>query len=158
MAVDCDQAKKIAVALEQPRVIRLAQARHRLNESIEYRLQVESRPADHLEHISGGGLLLQRFSQLVEEARVLDRDHRLFCEIADQLDLLFAKRPHLLAVDDDGTDQLALLEHWDGNHCPRTSNRGKHRPSKTRWHFKKTRLVEDICDVDCLLRSEEHTS
>jgi hypothetical protein len=31
-------------------------------------LQIKSRPADNLEHIGGRGLLLQGFTQLVEQA------------------------------------------------------------------------------------------
>ena len=42
-------------------------------------------------------------------------------EILDQLDLLVAERPDLLAIDDDAADQLALLEHRHQQHCPRPS-------------------------------------
>ena len=64
------------------------------------------RAADHLEHVGGGGLLLQRLAQLVEQAGVLDRDDGLGGEVLHQLDLLVGERAHLLAVDDDGADQL----------------------------------------------------
>ena len=37
-----------------------------------------------------------------------------FC---DQLDLLVGERPHLLAVDDDGADQLVVLEHRHHDQC-----------------------------------------
>ena len=50
-----------------------AERRHRFNESLQHGLQVERRPADDLEHIRGGSLLLQRLTQLVEQPRVLDR-------------------------------------------------------------------------------------
>ena len=49
---------------------------------VEHRLQIECRAADHLEHVGGGGLLLQRFAQLVEQARVLDGDDGLVGEVA----------------------------------------------------------------------------
>src|SRR5262245_4957669 len=42
----------------------LAQPRRRLDERIEDCLQIEGRVADDLEHVSGGGLLLQRFRKL----------------------------------------------------------------------------------------------
>ena len=58
-------------------MIGFAQPRRRFDQRVEYRLQVERRAADDLEHIGGGGLLLQRFAQLVEQARVLDGDHCL---------------------------------------------------------------------------------
>ena len=44
-------------------------------------LQIEGRSADDLEHVGGGGLLLQRFAQLVEQAGVLDGDDGLGGEI-----------------------------------------------------------------------------
>ena len=44
---------------------------------VEHRLQIEGRAADDLEHVGGGGLLLQRFAQLVEQARILDGDDGL---------------------------------------------------------------------------------
>ena len=53
------------------------------------------------EHVGGGGLLLQRFTQLVEQPRVLDGDHGLGGKVLYQRDLLVAKRANLLAVDYD---------------------------------------------------------
>ena len=39
--------------------VRLAKARRRLDQCVEHRLQIERRAADDLEHVGGGGLLLQ---------------------------------------------------------------------------------------------------
>ena len=72
--------------------IGFTQPRGRLDQRVEDRLQIEGRAADHLEHIGGGGLLLKRFAQLVEQARVLDRDHSLSGEVREQLDLLLGER------------------------------------------------------------------
>ena len=69
--------------------VRLAQScAGRLDQRIEHRLQIEGRAADDLEHVGGGGLLLQQFTQLVEQARVLDGDDGLTRKVGDQLDLL----------------------------------------------------------------------
>src|SRR5262249_57253074 len=57
------------------------------------------------------GLLLQRFAQLVEQARIFDRNHRLGGEVLQQLNLLVAERLHLLTVEGQVSDRLALLEH-----------------------------------------------
>ena len=62
-------------------MIRLAEPRRRLDQRIEHGLQIEGRAADDLEHVGGGGLLLQRFAQLVEQPRVLDGDDGLGGEI-----------------------------------------------------------------------------
>jgi ethanolamine ammonia-lyase small subunit len=45
------------------------------------------------------GPLLQRLTQLVRQARVLDGDNGLIGEIPNQRDLLVGERPHFLAVD-----------------------------------------------------------
>jgi hypothetical protein len=59
----------------------LAQSRRRLDQRIEHGLQIEGRAADDLEHVGGGGLLLQRLAQLVEKTRVLYGDNRLGGEV-----------------------------------------------------------------------------
>ena len=48
------------LAQEYPRVVRVAQPRRRFDQRIEHRFEVEGRAADQLEHVGGGGLLLQR--------------------------------------------------------------------------------------------------
>src|SRR5262245_61034328 len=67
--------------------------------------------ANDLEHVGGRGLLLQGFTQLVEQPRVLDRDDGLVGEVLDQLDLLVGKGPHLLAVENDGAFDLIILDY-----------------------------------------------
>src|SRR5262249_46539351 len=81
-------------------------------------LQIERRAADDLEHVGGGGLLLQRFgeiagtlTQLVEQPGVLDGDNSLSGEVLNQLDLLVGERQNLLAVYADCSVGLAFLEH-----------------------------------------------
>ena len=50
-------------------------------------LEIEGRPTDDLEHVGGGRLLLQRFTQLGQQPRVLDGDDGLCGEISHQLNL-----------------------------------------------------------------------
>ena len=50
----------------------------------------------------------KRFAQLVEQARVLDRDDGLIGKILDQLDLLVGEGTDLLAVNRDRPDQIAF--------------------------------------------------
>src|SRR5262245_21094737 len=52
------------------------------------RLQIECRPTDDLKHIGSGSLLLKRFTQLIQQARVLDSNDGLRGEVLDQIDLL----------------------------------------------------------------------
>ena len=52
------------------------------------------------------------FPQLVKQPRVLDGDDGLAGKVGNQLDLLVGERPHFVAVDDEGPDQLVFLAHW----------------------------------------------
>src|SRR6185437_6882919 len=63
-----------------------------LKDRLKDRLQIAWRSADHLEHIGGCGLLLQRLAQLVEQPRIFDRDHGLVGKDPYQLDLLVGER------------------------------------------------------------------
>ena len=70
-----------------------------------YRLQIEGRAADDVEHIGGGGLVFDSVSigalaQFVEQPRVLDGDDGLGGEVLHQLDLFVGEWSNLLAVDD----------------------------------------------------------
>src|SRR5262245_51083137 len=97
------RAQTEATALGAPDIddLGIAQPRRRLGQCVEESLQIKRRTTDDLEHISGGGLLLQRFAQLMEETGVLDSDHGLGSEVRYQLDLLLGERPYLLSVDRD---------------------------------------------------------
>ena len=68
---------------------------------LQHGLQIEGRAADDLEHVGGGGLLLQRLPQFVEQPRVLDGDDGLGGEVLHQRDLLVGEWPNFLAVDRD---------------------------------------------------------
>ena len=89
-------------------LIRLAQPCGRLDQRIEHGLQIERRAADDLEHVGGGGLLLQRLAQLIEQAGVLDGDDGLRGEIPHQLDLLVGEWSDLLPVNADDCRSVVL--------------------------------------------------
>ncbi|MGC2080348.1 MAG: hypothetical protein WA728_30910 [Xanthobacteraceae bacterium] len=59
-----------------------------MNEGLEHSSQLKCRTTNDLEHIGGGGLLLQRFAQFIQQPRVLDGDGRLVGEGFYKLDLL----------------------------------------------------------------------
>ena len=64
---------------------------------IEHRREIAGRGIDNLQHLGGRGLLLQRLPLLGQQPRVLDRDHRLIGEGADELDLPVGERLDPLA-------------------------------------------------------------
>src|SRR5262245_45879617 len=84
-------------------------------DGLEYGLQLAGRTRDNAQDLRGGGLLLQRFTQLVEQAGILNGDDGLRGEVLDQLDLLVRERPDFLPVDDNAADQLVVLEHGHGD-------------------------------------------
>ena len=85
--------------------LRLAKAHRVLQHRMEHRLKLARRTGDDLQHLGGGGLLLERLreisgamAQLMKQPRVLDRDHRLGGEVRDQPDLLVGERANLPPV------------------------------------------------------------
>jgi hypothetical protein len=93
------EPKCVSVVEQQVAELGLADTHRILKHGLEHWLQFTRRAADHLEHIGGGGLLLQRFAQLVKQPRVFDGDDSLVGEILDHFDLLVGEWPHLLAVE-----------------------------------------------------------
>ena len=73
----------LAVETEYKSPVRPTQSGRTLDNRFKYRLKIERRAADDLEHVGGGGLLLQRFAQFVEQPRVLDGDDGLSGEVCD---------------------------------------------------------------------------
>src|SRR5262245_29927599 len=122
--------------------IRLAETRGRFEQSIENGVEVKSGSADDLEHVGGGGLLLECFTQFVEQPGVLDGDDGLSGEVLDQLDLLVGERMNLLVVDGDDTDQRVFLEHRNRKYCAIAA---KISPS----HYKRIPLAIGwgLCDI-----------
>src|SRR5262245_18285725 len=96
-------------------LIRITQTGGRRDQRFEHRNKIEGRAADDLEHVGGSRLLLQRFSQLIQKARVLDRDDSLTRKALNQLYLLFDEGANLLPVNADDADQFAFSEHRHGD-------------------------------------------
>src|SRR5262249_26692518 len=103
------------------RHVRLAQPGGRFDQRAQHRLQIKSRAADDLEHVGGGGLLLQRLAKFIEQPSVLDGDDRLVGEALDQLYLLPGKGANLLPIDGEGADQVIFLEHRNNEKRPEAS-------------------------------------
>ena len=76
--------KSIIVELRNDGLLGFAQSRGRFDKRSQHGIQVECRAADHLEHIGGRGLLLQRLAQLIEQSRIFDRDDGLRGEVREQ--------------------------------------------------------------------------
>src|SRR5262249_6848852 len=138
-----------AVVLQAPHVGFLcsAQVRRRLDQVVEYLLQVKRRPADNFEHIGSRCLLLKRLAQLAEQSRIFDRYHRLAGKALDQFDLLLTEGTNVLAIDGNGADQLIVLKHWHTDKCARASQFDEGRTRETLFR-RKVRDVKQLFHLD----------
>src|SRR5262245_5884657 len=107
-----------ALAAKNECLFRFTETCGRLRQRIKHGFEIEGRAADDLEHVGSGGLLLQRFAQLVEQARIFDGDDCLIGKIRYQLDLLVSERPDFLTKDGDSSDYLLFLEHRNYDEGP----------------------------------------
>ena len=103
---------EFAFPLENAGLVRIAMLGRRFNERVEHSLQVESRAADHLKHIGGRGLLLQRLSDLARARlhlglqgliALLDLGGHMVEAVRERFDLI-------AAADRDALAELAFAE------------------------------------------------
>src|ERR1700732_3668927 len=73
-AVTCGDIITCVSRAENLGHVRLAKPGGCLDQRVQHGSKIERRAADDLEHVGGGRLLLERFAQLVEQPRVLDRE------------------------------------------------------------------------------------
>src|SRR5262249_12095515 len=122
----CCRAVNLALSADDVSRIGAAQTRGRFAQRVEHRLQIKGRAADDLQHVAGRRLVFERFFevvraalQFIEEARILDGDHRLIGKRRDQSDLFVRKRVNLPAVDMYGTEESAVFAQRDAKDRPR---------------------------------------
>src|SRR5262245_13381519 len=147
-----NEAQTITKHLKDRGIIRIAQARGGLDQCIEYFLHVERRPADDLQNIGSGRLLLESLRELalagllgLEQARVLDGDHRLVGEGLQQINLSLGKWAHLRATQDNCPYCFASTNKGDDQHGVEA------KPSGERTgHRIFVRLRLPICEVNRL--------
>src|SRR3984893_3402171 len=60
----CSQPVRLTVLLPDHCLFCIAKHGRRLDQPAKHGLEIECRSADHLEHVGGGGLLLQRLAEL----------------------------------------------------------------------------------------------
>src|SRR6202048_1934771 len=116
----------------------------------EHGLQITGRGADDLEHVGGGGLLLQGFAQFVEQARVLYGDDGLAGKARNQRDLLLGKRSNLLVKNSDCPEQLIVPDHRHDEQSPDAANFDA---SDRQWVVIEIGLIVTIVDDVNNLRS-----
>jgi hypothetical protein len=115
----------MSLALEQSAKLSLTKAHSLGQHGLKSLFQIAGRTRNNLQHLRGGRLLLERFSeivralaQLIEQAGVLDGDHGLSGETGKQRDLLVGERTDFLPIAGDHPNNIILLEHRNGDDCP----------------------------------------
>jgi hypothetical protein len=127
MAVARRPYKVRPVAPKQERGFRFAQPSGRLDQGVEYGLQIEGRTANGLEHVSRRSLPLQRFAKLVEQPRIFDGDDGLIGEGRHQLDLLIGKWIGLVAGQSEDANNRSAPHQRHAKHSPVSTNNTKAR-------------------------------
>ena len=85
---------------------------------IENRLQFTRRRIDDAQHLGNGLLLFQALAQLGQEARILDRDHRLIGKAADKFDLPLGEWLNPLPPESNCADRDSLPEQGHAERGP----------------------------------------
>ena len=107
---------------------------------------------DDLQHLRRRGLLLQRLGEivgallhLVEQPRVLDRDHRLVGKGLDQFDLLVGEWPHLLTIHARYADRFPSRSNGTREQCPEAAQSSGLRDTRSRDRATHIRNVNGLC-------------
>jgi hypothetical protein len=148
------QAKDISLALEQSAKLSLTKAHSLGQHGLKSLFQIAGRTRNNLQHLRGGRLLLERFSeigralaQLVEQAGILDRDQSLGGEVFHQLDLLSAERSRLLPENHDRADQITVLQQRDVHE--------RFRAAELRKRGRRCRIGQYVRNVNDLFRPHQ---
>ena len=112
-----------------------------LEDHLENRLKVPGRGVDHLQHLRGRGLLLQRLALFGQKSRILDGDDRLVGEGSDKFDLPVGKGLHRLTPEDDNPGDGPLTQQRNAKH-------GSGSPELDRLDQSEFRIGRDIGDMD----------
>src|SRR6516225_7799731 len=89
----------------------------------------------------------------VEQPRILNGDDGLCSEVLHQLDLLVGKSTGFLPIDNNCTDQLAVLKHWYPKHGQKAAE--LHHGDKPRLALDIALFCGDVRNVNHALRSAE---
>src|SRR5262249_1371962 len=105
-AVAAGEMKEVAVKAHYKGELAAAQPHRALGNHVDHRLDISWSATDTFEHLAGRGPVFKSLRQLlrpslhlVEQPRVLDRDHRLVGEGCSELDLFLGECPYLGATD-----------------------------------------------------------
>ena len=119
----------IMLAVERPKDAErgAAQIGRLLEHRVEHRREIAGRGVNDLQHLGGRGLLLQRLPLLVDQPRVLHRDHRLRREILQESDLFLGEWTYLGSSGGNHAEQRFVST--QRNAQQRAGGVGFHRPA-----------------------------
>src|SRR3954454_19284876 len=122
--VACWIVEKVTVVFANDTERLSAKARGALNNSLEHWIRIHRRPANNVQHLTRSSLELKRFLQLprpclhlLEQAHIVDRDHRLVGEGRHQLDLLIGEGLRRRSRHCHDPDAVSFLQQRYAQHC-----------------------------------------
>jgi hypothetical protein len=133
-SVVCRGSENISLDQSDYRVTSATNICGTFRDGVHHRLDFGRRAGDHTQNFTRGGLLFQRFLELLEQPHVLDGDHGLGCEGFKQFDLLVRERADLHAADLNRPDGSCLAQQRRGKHGPNSETSAEARWKVTLWH------------------------
>ena len=115
------EATDVTLVAEHVGLIGAAKA-YRLYQGVQNGFEVDRGPADRLQHVAGRRLLVQRLAQLLEKTRVLDGNHSLVCECADERDLAVGETARSVPIYRKAANELIPLQQWNGDEAAYTAD------------------------------------
>src|SRR5215831_17202424 len=106
--VKCDSAESVPLPEVQHAELGIADAGCVCQHGLEHGFELAGRAADDTEDLGGRRLLLQRFAQLIEQARVLDGDDGLIGEACQKSDVILLERAHLGPANYDSAERTTF--------------------------------------------------
>ncbi len=138
----CCQIEDAVAGPEDRSFIRVAQPGRRADQRIEHGLQIEGRAADHLQHIGGGGLLLQRLAQFGRPLLdlVLEVGIGFLQSFAHVVELIREPLQLVAGLDRDALGEIAAADPLGAaaqrldrsDHAARQEHPGQHREDRCR--------------------------
>ena len=104
------QSQQISVNQANRGIFRGAQPHSAFRYGIQHGLNIRWRTSDHLKNIARRRLLLQCFSESLEQPNVLDSDHRLIGKGFEKRDLLLRERTNFRSAYENSAYRYAFSE------------------------------------------------
>src|SRR5713226_2852261 len=144
-SIDGYLTNNISSHLDDISVSRSAKPRGILGHYIQHRLEVSRRAGNDTQDFTRRSLPLQSLSEFLEQADVLDSDHRLVGEGLEEGDLLVGERTNFRSANHNGPDSFIFPQQGCNKHSASTTNLLE----ESRFRKLGLKFSRDVMDMDC---------